>query len=76
MSYDGKILARARDALDRIRDPYIQLPNADPAPGFFIGYRDGSRAPTGYLRIMSRFKDDKGLLERMPKVPADAVPAD
>ena len=63
-------------ALDRIRDPYVQLPNAAPAPGFFIGYRDGTRAPTGYLRILSRFKDDNGLLERMPKVPADATPAD
>ena len=63
-------------ALDRIRDPYVQMPNAAPAPGFFIGYRDGTRAPTGYLRIMSRFKDDNGLLERMPKVPDDATPAD
>ena len=63
-------------ALDRIRDPYVQMPGATPAPGFFIGYRDGTRAPTGYLRIMSRFKDDNGLLERMPKVPADATPAD
>ena len=62
--------------LDRIRDPYIQLPNAAPAPGFFIGYRDATRAPTGYLRIMSRFKDENGLLERLPKVPADATPAD
>ena len=63
-------------ALDRLRDPYIQLPSADPAPGFFIAYRDGTRAPTGYLRIMSRFKDDNGLLERLPKVPADATPSD
>ena len=63
-------------ALDRIRDPYVQMPNAAPAPGFFIGYRDGTRASTGYLRIMSRFKDDNGLLERMPKVPDDATPAD
>lgn len=63
-------------ALDRIRDPYIQWPSADPPPGFFIAYRDGTRAPTGYLRIMSRFKDDNGLLERLPKVPADATPAD
>ncbi len=63
-------------ALDRIRDPYVQLPNADPAPGFFIGYRDATRAPTGYLRIMSRFRDDGKLLERLPKVPADAPPAD
>lgn len=63
-------------ALERIRDPYVQMPNAAPAPGFFIGYRDATRAPTGYLRIMSRFKDDNGLLERMPKVPADATPAD
>ncbi len=63
-------------ALDRIRDPYVQMPNAAPAPGFFIGYRDGTRAPTGYLRIMSRFKDENGLLERLPKVPADATPAD
>jgi hypothetical protein len=62
-------------ALDRIRDPYVQMPNAAPAPGFFIGYRDGSRAPTGYLRILTRFKDD-GLLERMPKVPAGTSPAD
>ena len=62
--------------LDRVRDPYIQRPDADPSPGFFIGYRDGARAPTGYLRIMSRFKDDNGLLERLPKVPADATPAD
>ena len=63
-------------ALDRIRDPYIQRPSAAPAPGFFIGYRDGSRAPTGYLRILTRFKDEGGLLERLPKVPADATPAD
>ena len=63
-------------ALDRIRDPYIQMPSAAPAPGFFIGYRDGSRAPTGYLRILTRFKDDGGLLERMPKVPAGTSPAD
>jgi len=62
--------------LDRIRDPYVQLPNAAPAPGFFIGYRDGTRAPTGYLRILTRFKDDGGLLERMPKVPAGTDPAD
>ena len=63
-------------ALDRMRDPYVQLPNAAPAPGFFIGYRDGTRAPTGYLRIMSRFKDDNGLLERLPRVPAGTTPAD
>ena len=63
-------------ALDRIRDPYIQLPNADPAPGFFIGYRDGSRAPTGYLRIMSRFRDDGTKLGKLPVVPDDATPAD
>ena len=63
-------------ALDRIRDPYIQLPNADPAPGFFIGYRDGSRAPTGYLRIMSRFRDDGTKLGKLPVVPEDATPAD
>ena len=63
-------------ALDRIRDPYIQLPNAAPAPGFFIGYRDGTRAPTGYLRILTRFKDSDGLLERLPKVPAGTSPAD
>ena len=62
--------------LDRMRDPYVQLPNADPAPGFFIGYRDGTRAPTGYLRILARFRDSAGLLERMPKVPAGALPAD
>ena len=62
--------------LDSIRDPYIQWPSADPPPGFFIAYRDGTRAPTGYLRIMSRFKDDGKLLERLPKVPADATPAD
>ena len=63
-------------ALDRIRDPYIQWPNADPAPGFFIGYRDGTRAPTGYLRIMTRFKDDGTMLNKLPKVPAGATPAD
>ncbi len=63
-------------ALDRIRDPYIQIPHADPAPGFFIGYRDGTRAPTGYLRIMSRFKDDGTMLGKLPTVPADATPAD
>lgn len=62
--------------LDRIRDPYIQLPNAAPAPGFFIGYRDGTRAPTGYLRILTRFKDTGGLLERLPKVPEGTPPAD
>ena len=46
-------------ALDRIRDPYIQNPNAAPAPGFFIGYRDTTaRAQTGYLRILSRFRED------------------
>ena len=58
-------------ALDRIRDPYVQMPNAAPAPGFFIGYRDGTRAPTGYLRIMSRFKDDGTMLNKLPTVPAD-----
>ena len=63
-------------ALDRIRDPYIQWPNADPPPGFLIGYRDGTRAPTGYLRIMSRFKDDGTMLNKLPKVPANATPAD
>ena len=63
-------------ALDRIRDPYIQLPNANPAPGFFISYRDGSRAPTGYLRIMSRFRDDGTKLGKLPVVPEDATPAD
>ena len=63
-------------ALDRIRDPYVQLPTAEPAPGFFISYRDGMRAPTGYLRIMTRLKDDSGLLERMPKIPAGTPPAD
>ena len=63
-------------ALDQIRDPYVPMPNAAPAPGFFIGYRDGTRAPTGYLRILTRFKDDGGLLERMPKVPAGTAPAD
>ena len=63
-------------ALDRIRDPYVQLPNADPAPGFFIGYRDGTRAPTGYLRILSRFRDDGTKLSKLPRVPADATPAD
>ena len=62
--------------LDRVRAPYIQLPNADPAPGFFIGYRDGTRAPTGYLRILTRFKDDGTKLDKLPKVPADATPAD
>ncbi len=62
--------------LDRIRDPYIQRPNADPAPGFFIGYRDGTRTPTGYLRILTRFKDDGTKLNMLPKVPADATPAD
>ena len=63
-------------ALDRLRDPYVQMPSAAPAPGFFIGYRDGTRAPTGYLRIMSRFKDDGTMLNKLPKVPADATPAD
>ena len=63
-------------ALDRIRDPYIQWPNADPPPGFFISYRDGSRAPTGYLRIMSRFRDDGTKLGKLPVVPEDATPAD
>ena len=63
-------------ALERLRDPYVQLPDADPAPGFFIAYRDGTRAPTGYLRIMSRFKDDGTMLDKLPKVPADATPAD
>ena len=63
-------------ALDRIRDPYIQMPNADPAPGFFIAYRDGTRAPTGYLRILTRFKDDGTVLNKLPKVPNGAPPAD
>ena len=63
-------------ALDRLRDPYVQMPNAAPAPGFFIAYRDASRAPTGYLRIMSRFKDEDGLLERLPKLPEGLPPAD
>jgi hypothetical protein len=63
-------------ALDRLRDPYIQWPNAEPAPGFFIGYRDGTRAPTGYLRIMTRFKDDGTMLNKLPRVPAGATPAD
>jgi hypothetical protein len=63
-------------ALDRIRDPYIQMPNAAPAPGFFIGYRDGTRAPTGYLRILTRFKDDGTMLNKLPKVPTGATPAD
>jgi len=63
-------------SLDRIRDPYIQLPNAAPAPGFFIGYRDGTRAQTGYLRILTRFKDSNGMLERLPKIPAGTSPAD
>lgn len=46
-------------ALDRIRDPYIQNPNAVLAPGFFIGYRDTTaKAQTGYLRILSRFRED------------------
>ena len=63
-------------AFDRIRDPYVQMPNATPAPGFFIGYRDGTRAPTGYLRILTRFKDDGTLLNNLPAVPADAPPAD
>ena len=62
--------------LDRIRDPYLQWPNADPPPGFFIAYRDGTRAPTGYLRILTRFKDDGTMLDKLPKVPADATPAD
>lgn len=62
--------------LDRIRDPYLQWPNADPPPGFFIAYRDGTRAPTGYLRILTRFKDDGTKLDKLPKVPADATPAD
>ena len=63
-------------ALDRLRDPYVQMPNAAPAPGFFIAYRDGTRAPTGYLRIMSRFKDDNGFLEKLPKVPEGTLPPD
>ena len=46
------------------------------AGSVFIGDRDASRAPTGYLRIMARFKDEDGLLERMPKVPAGTSPAD
>ena len=62
--------------LDRVRDPYVQFPNAAPAPGFFIGYRDGTRAPTGYLRILTRFRDDGTMLGKLPKVPADATPAD
>ena len=62
--------------LDRVRDPYIQWPNADPPPGFFIAYRDGTRAPTGYQRIMSRFRDDGTMLNKLPKVPAGATPAD
>ena len=62
--------------LDRLRDPYVQMPNAAPAPGFFIAYRDASRAPTGYLRIMSRFKDDNGLLDKLPKLPSGISPAD
>ena len=46
-------------ALDRIRDPYIQNPNAAPAPGFLICYRDTTaKAQTGYLRILSRFRED------------------
>jgi hypothetical protein len=63
-------------ALDRIRDPYVQNPNADPAPGFFIGYRDGANAQTGYLRILSRFRDDGELLRRLPKIPSGAANAD
>jgi hypothetical protein len=62
--------------LDSIRDPYVQFPNAAPAPGFFVSYRDGSRAPTGYLRILTRFKDDGKLLGKMPVVPEGATPAD
>ena len=61
--------------LDRIRDPYVQLPTAAPAPEFFIVYRDGTRIPTGYLRILPRF-DQEGLLKRLPKVPAGTSPAD
>ena len=61
--------------LDRIRDPYLQLPNAEPAPGFFIVYSDGgTRAQTGYLRVMVRYDRD-GLLERLPKLPAGTPPA-
>jgi len=63
-------------ALDRLRDPYVQMPNAEPAPGFFIAYRDASRAPTGYLRIMARFRDEDGLLERLPKLPEGTLPPD
>ncbi len=63
-------------SLDRLRDPYVQMPNAAPAPGFFIAYRDASRAQTGYLRIMARFKDDNGLLEKLPKLPEGTPPAD
>ena len=62
--------------LDSLRDPYVQMPSAAPAPGFFIGYRDGTSAPTGYLRIMSRFRDDGTKLGKLPAVPADATPAD
>lgn len=51
-------------ALDRIRDPYVQLPNADPAPGFIIDYRD--TAPTGYLRITPRFRGSGATVERAP----------
>ena len=61
--------------LDRIRNPYVQLPNAAPAPEFFIVYRDGTRIPTGYLRILPRF-DQEGLLKRLPKIPAGTSPAD
>ena len=63
-------------ALDRIRDPYVQNPKADPAPGFFIGYRDGANAQTGYLRILTRFRDDGKLLRSLPKIPSGAPAAD
>jgi len=61
--------------LERIRDPYARRTDTAPTPDFFIGYRDGTRTPTGYLRILPRYDRD-GLLKRMPKLPAGTSPAD
>ena len=61
--------------LESVRDPYVRRADTAPTSDFFIGYRDGSRAPTGYLRILPRY-DREGLLKRMPKLPAGTPPAD